>query len=295
VSGRGHDAVDWLRWAASAVLVLGAHAAAAAIIVTIADPVPAGLPAGAIMVDLAPMSAAPENAQPDVAPGPVQPQIDGTPDVKPEQIADAPVEPVVAQEPVETQPPDKPVEVAVARIEPVEETIETPPEQKPQDQPLIEKAPEAKTPEVTATLPVAKPPPPKPKAKKASRPTQIATAPMPAPQVDRRAVAPSQGMPAPAPRAAARSWNSAISAALERAKRYPSDAKSRGEQGTAVVAFSVDRAGRVLSSRIARSSGHAALDQETLATVARASLPPPPAEHTGTRFSFSVPIRFNIR
>lgn len=295
MSGRGHDVAGWLRWAASAVLVLGAHAAAAAIIVTIADPVPAGMPAGAIMVDLAPISAAPENAQPDVAPGPVQPQIDGTPDVKPEQIADTPVEPVVAQEPVETPPPDKPVDVAVARIEPVEETIETPPEQKPQDQPLIETAPEVKTPEVTATLPIAKLPPPKPKAKKASRPTQIATAPMPAPQVDTRAVAPSQGMPALASRAAARSWNSAISAALERAKRYPSDAKSRGEQGTAVVAFSVDRAGRVLSSRIARSSGHAALDQETLATVARADLPPVPAEHTGTRFSFSVPIRFNIR
>jgi periplasmic protein TonB len=198
VSGRGYDVADWLRWAASVVLVLGAHAAAAAIVVNYVDPVVPGTPSGAIFFELAPMTAAPENAQPDLAPGPVQPQIDGTPDVKPEQIADTPVEPVVAQEPVETQPPDKPVDVAVARIEPVEETIETPPEQKPQDQPLIEKVPEVTKPEVTATLPVAKPPPPKPKAKKASRPTQIATAPMPAPQVDTRAVAPSQGMPAPA-------------------------------------------------------------------------------------------------
>lgn len=295
MSGRGHDIVDWLRWGASAALVLVAHAAAAAIIVTIADPVPSGTPTAAIVVDLAPFAAAPEEAQPDLAPGPVQPQIDGTPDVRPEQIvADAPVEPVVAQEPVETKPEEKPVEVAVAKIEPVEEKVETPPEIKPQDQPLIERAPEATKPDVTATIPVAKPPPPRKRAK-AARPMQLATAPMPAAEIAPRATAPSQGMPSPNSRAAALSWNSAISAALERAKRYPSDAKSRGEQGIAVVAFSVDRAGRVLSSRIARSSGHAALDQETLATVARASLPPAPSEHAGARFSFSVPIRFNIR
>lgn len=296
MSGRGYDIVDWLRWGASAVLVLGAHAAAAAIIVTIADPVSSGMPEAAIVVDLAPFAAAPEAAQPDLAPGPVQPQIDGTPDAKPDQIvADAPLEPVVAQQPVDAKPEAKPVEVAVAKIEPVEEKVETPPEPpKPQDQPLIEKAPEAKKPDVTATLPGARPPPP-PKRTRAARPMQLATAPTPAPDIAPRPTAPSQGMLSPNARAAALSWNAAISAALERAKRYPSDAKSRGEQGTAVVSFSVDRAGRVLSSRIARSSGHAALDQETLATVARASLPPAPGEHPGARFSFSVPIRFNIR
>jgi periplasmic protein TonB len=293
VSGR--DLADWVRWAASAVLVVGAHAAAAAIIVNYADPVAPGTPAAAIVVDLAPIAAAPEDAQPDVAPGPLQQQVDGTPDVKPDQpVVDTPDKPVIAQEPVETRPEEKPVEVAVARIEPVEEKVETPPEKpKPQDQPLIEKVPEANKPDVTATIPVAQPPPPK--RTKAARPMQLATAPMPAPQVDRRAVAPSQGMPSPTSKAAAQNWNSAISAALERAKRYPSDAKSRGEQGTAVVAFSIDRGGHVLSSRIARSSGHAALDQETLATVGRASLPPAPTEHPGARFSFSVPIRFNIR
>jgi protein TonB len=291
------DRSELLRWVVSAVLVLGAHAAAAAIIVNYADPIAAGSPAAAIVVDLAPIAAAPEDAQQDMTPGPLTPPVDGTPEAKPDEIVtETPVETVTAQEPVETPTEEKPVEVAVAKIEPPEEVVvETKPEAKPQDQPLIEAVPEAKKPEVTATVPAKLAPPPKPKPKRASRPMQLATAPTPAPNIAPRATAPSVGLPSPASRQAALTWNSAISAALERAKRYPADARARGEQGTAVVSFAIDRSGRVLSSRLARSSGSPALDQETLATVARASLPPAPAEHPGTRFSFSVPIRFNIR
>jgi protein TonB len=287
---------DIARWIACAVLVLGAHAAAAAIIVNYADPITAGAPAAAIVVDLAPIAAAPADAQQDVMPGPLSPQIDGTTESKPDEVvAETPVETVTAQEPVETPKEDKPVEIALAKTEEPEEKAETPPEAKPQDQPLVEAVPEAKKPEVTATVPTKVAPPPTPKPKRTSRPMQLATAPAPAPNLAPRATAPSVGMPSPSSRQAALTWNSAISAALERAKRYPADARSRGDQGTAVVSFSIDRSGRVLSSRIARSSGSSALDQETLATVARASLPPAPAEHPGARFSFSVPIRFNIR
>jgi protein TonB len=288
---------DIARWIACAVLVLGAHAAAAAIIVNYADPIAAGAPAAAIVIDLAPIAAAPEEAQQDVTPGPLSPQIDGTTESRPDEVVtETAVEQVTAQEPVETPKEEKPVEVALAKAEkPPEEKAEMPPEAKPQDQPLVEVVPEAKKPEVIAAPPTKAAPPPPPKPKKASRPMQLATAPAPAPHIAPRATAPSVGMPSPSSRQAALNWNSAISAALERAKRYPADARSRGDQGTAVVSFSIDRSGRVLSSRIARSSGSPALDQETLATVARASLPPAPAEHPGARFSFSVPIRFNIR
>ena len=287
---------DIARWIACAVLVLGAHAAAAAIIVNYADPIAAGAPAAAIVVDLAPIAAAPEEAQQDVTPGPLSPQVDGTTESRPDEVVtEGLVEQVTAQEPVETAKEEKPVEVALAKTEEPEDKAETPPDAKPQDQPLVEAVPEAKKPEVTATVPTKVAPPPPPKRKRASRPMQLATAPAPAPNIAPRATAPSVGMPSPSSRQAALTWNSAISAALERAKRYPADARSRGDQGTAVVSFSIDRSGRVLSSRIARSSGSPALDQETLATVARASLPPAPAEHPGARFSFSVPIRFNIR
>jgi protein TonB len=85
-------------------------------------------------------------------------------------------------------------------------------------------------------------------------------------------------------------------AKLERNKRYPSEAQSRGEQGTAQLTFSVDRGGGVHNARIARSSGSSALDQATLAMVARAApLPPPPPEITGSQIPISVPIRYNVR
>ena len=75
------------------------------------------------------------------------------------------------------------------------------------------------------------------------------------------------------------SWRDLVVARLQQAKRYPSGAEARREQGVVTLSFSVDRNGRVLSRSIARSSGHSALDQEVLAMVQRAQpLPPfPPA------------------
>src|SRR6202140_557746 len=45
-------------------------------------------------------------------------------------------------------------------------------------------------------------------------------------------------------------WRSQIAAILEHNKRYPQEARERREQGVAQLAFSIDREGRVLSSRI---------------------------------------------
>ena len=91
-------------------------------------------------------------------------------------------------------------------------------------------------------------------------------------------------------------WKRQVVSLLERNKRYPAVAQARGEKGTAELAFSLDRPGRVTASRIVRSSGSAALDQETLELVRRAQpFPPPPPELAGGEISLSVPIKFNIR
>ena len=91
-------------------------------------------------------------------------------------------------------------------------------------------------------------------------------------------------------------WKSQLVARLERYKRYPSEAQSRGEHGVAQLAFNVDRSGGVHNARIVHSSGSSILDRETLTLVERAQpLPPPPPEVTGSQIPIVVPIRYNAR
>jgi protein TonB len=88
------------------------------------------------------------------------------------------------------------------------------------------------------------------------------------------------------------SWEGRVLARLERFKRYPAAAQSRRDQGVATIRFRLDRQGRVLSSSVARSSGNATLDQEALATLARAQpLPPIPADRPD-EVELMVPVEF---
>lgn len=91
-------------------------------------------------------------------------------------------------------------------------------------------------------------------------------------------------------------WKSALVARLERYKRYPPEAQSRGEYGVAQLSFSVDRNGAVHHAQVVRSSGSNVLDRETVALAERASpMPPPPSEITGAQIPIVVPIRYNAR
>ncbi len=103
--------------------------------------------------------------------------------------------------------------------------------------------------------------------------------------------------PPPRPSAAQlTSWHRKIAVQLERHKNYPVSAQARRETGVTTVAFTIDREGKVVASRIVRSSGFESLDQETIATVRRAApFPPPPENLPGPTFDFTVPIQFNIR
>jgi protein TonB len=95
-------------------------------------------------------------------------------------------------------------------------------------------------------------------------------------------------------RADAATWKSQLITILEHNKRYPADARARGEQGVTRLAFRIDRDGHLMSSRIVGSSGSAALDAETLALLQRAQpFPPPPPELADSELT--VPLRFNIR
>ena len=89
-------------------------------------------------------------------------------------------------------------------------------------------------------------------------------------------------------------WKRQVALLLERNKRYPAAAERRREVGIAQVAFSLDRQGRVVTSRIIKSSGSSALDNETLELVKRAQpFPPPPGEMTGNQVDLIVPVRYS--
>jgi protein TonB len=170
---------------------------------------------------------------------------------------------------------------------------ETAPEEKP---PEAERQAEvAPAPDAIVTLP-AQPEPPKEPVRKEEAKQEPAEA-APVPTAPPAAVAPAKRPASPAlgrisrPSAAMVSWQRALVAQIERHKRYPP--RAHGEQGVARLAFRLDRSGRIVTSRIAQSSGSAALDAETLALIKRAQpFPPPPADISEEQLSFVVPIRY---
>ena len=83
-----------------------------------------------------------------------------------------------------------------------------------------------------------------------------------------------------------------VSAHLARHKRFPPEARSRGDQGSAVVTFALSGSGGVTSVRLTRPSGFASLDGEATAMVRRASPFPPPPD--GRPVSFTVPVSFRL-
>jgi protein TonB len=203
-------------------------------------------------------------------------------------VADAPVitvelAPVPVAPDMKTQlPPGPQQQAAPAESEPQElpDKLET----------RLEQANEADL-AVTQAPPAEKTTERQPKRKHAS----VATAPSAADTRGARAAAPAPGATSQNPDALP-SWKSALLARLERFKRYPPEAQSRGESGTAQLAFSIDRSGGVHGAHIIRSSGSSLLDRETLALPLRASpMPPPPPEVIGAQIPIVVPIRYNAR
>jgi protein TonB len=137
------------------------------------------------------------------------------------------------------------------------------------------------------------PPAPEPEVVLPSEPIKPLEKPAEQPRPQVPLTAPMRARPSPAQVAR---WNSAIVSQIQRHKGYPPAALAKHQQGIAQLAFTINRQGRVMESRILRSSGHPLLDQETIATVQRAQpFPPPPPNMPGETFDFTVPMRFNIK
>jgi protein TonB len=259
-----------LRWGSSAVTIVALHAALIALAITWYRPLnPPGITLPAIMVDMAPVTSAPQPTQLDLAPGPVMQQADASP---PEAAKQEVVEEQIAPTPPQEEP-----------------DVVAPPEQKqatPQE------------PESAQVTPAQKPTPVKPKVVRpdAKKPTQAAPAPRTtATQAERQAPTAS-AVSSGASAAAVASYKQMVAAHLQRFKQYPPGAKAAGQQGTARVSFTLSRSGGVMSAGLGGSSGHSALDQETLAMVRRAQpFPQFPPDVKQSSMSFSAPVAFYIR
>jgi protein TonB len=271
-----HDSADntgALRWSSSAAAIVALHAALVTLGMAWSTQPPApGVTLPVITVDLAPVSSAQQSTPLDLAPGPLMQQADASPPEAMERQA-APEEQIAP-----TPPQEKPV-------------VEAPPEQNmPATPPKSEP---------TKIVPDQKPAPVKPKQMRAdakrpseSTPTPRTTA---SPRAERQAPAAS-AVSTGASVAAIASYNQLVAAHLRRFKQYPPGAKAAGEQGVARLSFSLGRSGQVLASRLGGSSGHAALDAETLAMVRRAQpFPAFPPDIKQASMSFSVPVEFSLR
>jgi protein TonB len=89
-------------------------------------------------------------------------------------------------------------------------------------------------------------------------------------------------------------WQSALAAWLEAHKTYPEQARRRGDQGRAVVRFTVDRAGLVQDVEILTSSGSTVLDGAIDRMLSGAHVPPFPPGMTQADVTVTVQIRYAL-
>lgn len=267
-----------LRWGAGFVLVAALFAGGTwlAIHWTPRIALPPAPPPAAVMIDLAPLPAAPPTPQTETPPGPKQTLSQPKPELAAQPKVTSTTPPVPTPTPPSPLPSTPPVPTPDVAI-----PLPPPPPPRP---PV----------EHHQRLRVHRPPPPHPDR---TPPKQATTAP-PQVQAPPAPTATNTNAPeTPAPSSnAVPTWQSLLLQRLEEFKRYPPLAQEDDEQGVAYLRFTMDRNGKVLSASIAKSSGYDDLDQEALALIRRAQpLPKPPPEVPGDTITLTVPVRFYLQ
>jgi periplasmic protein TonB len=270
------------RWggALATILVLHAGAGLSGFIVWDHTDPPTPPPA-AIMLELMPVPAAPPAPQVTAPPEPTPPP---PPEVDLAQLLPIPDMPLT--------PPDIPQPEVVLPIQDPPETPDIPKPEKPKERPKKEKVEKPK--------PKPKPKPqPEPEPEVVQKPTQQTVQ-----QQAAKPAAPVQPSAAPAAPSAAEvarlnaakvTWRGILEAHLQKFQKYPRSAQRRNIEGTVWLRFRMDRAGKVLSYAVERTSEHDVLDEAALAMIERAQpLPPLPNEVPGQSIELIIPANFNI-
>jgi periplasmic protein TonB len=192
------DPADLLRWLFSAALVILAHGGIAAAMVTRHQAVEPSEHSGAVLVEFAPLPAAPPAPATELAPGPEQVMSDAVPELTSATI-ESRAEDKISSKPTDQPPPDVPQaanpELAIELRTP-EPKLQTPRQQDPRASSPATSAPQA-IPERMAAI----------------------------------AAAPSQSQLTHGDSKALAKWTTQIMELLNRNKRYPRAAHARGEHG----------------------------------------------------------------
>ena len=290
------QATDAALWAGAALVVAALHVGLA-VAYLLLKPAPEGR-AEAPVIDVAfmPAASAPAPAAPEAPPAEPTPRVEqsdlGPPKNEPVVAREAVTEPEPPLVKTELAPPPEPVPppVALQVPEPAAEPAHPdqvavmPPPSKP-----AEPAPQAKpvtVPERSAHKPATtdekaerekhKTAPPKPAAAPASKPAQLA-------------MAPNSGADSEGARAGRASWESELAAHIRRYATY--SANGSRESGTVRVGVSIDRNGRLLSRRLAGSSGSPVLDSAAMAVIERAQpYPRFPPGMSQAQIALTIPL-----
>jgi len=249
------------RWGISFVVVVALYASAILAVVNWESDRPSFEPApmGAMMVELAPMPVASITPPESVVEGVLQ-----------EKII-APNEPLPKPEPTPETVVELPeIKQAEAVLAPkiIEPVVEKEPE-------LVDRAERVDD----------------------QRPEQQQTAP-PEFEAPPNKVATTQAVATPslATSQARDEWNNLLSGHLKKHKRYPRQARHRGQEATIYVQVEVDREGVVIAHYLTESSEFGSLNKEALAVIRRAEpLPRPPAALTGDTVEFVIPVTFAMQ
>ena len=93
-----------------------------------------------------------------------------------------------------------------------------------------------------------------------------------------------------------RGYYNSLNALMRRARDYPRAARRQGLEGVVLVELVVDAAGRLVSSRVVRSSGHEVLDEAALADVRRLErLPEPPRALNRRSLKLHIPFEYRLQ
>ncbi|HBM12475.1 MAG TPA: energy transducer TonB [Rhodospirillaceae bacterium] len=214
------------------------------------------------------------------------------------EIAEA-VDVVDVQEPITPPEPEEVIEIISEELPVMPEKPPEPQRPKPQEKPVAQKPvteqPETPKPVEAPAVQTAEPNPVQ-EVQTASAPAAVSGNQGKAGHENSREAGSADAQTAGGIPGSTADYIATLQAWLARHKEYPRSAQKRGQEGTALLYFVIDRNGQVLEHRLRESSGYRVLDKEVMAMIERAQpLPRIPDDMPMQQMELVLPVQFFLR